>query len=51
VAPPARGHALAIGLVDVKVAATGNDWSGLRLVWRAASRGPAATAPGDAAVT
>lgn len=35
-----RGHALAIGLVDVKVAAIDNDWSGLRLVWRAASRAP-----------
>jgi hypothetical protein len=37
-----RGHALAIGLVDVKVAAIDNDWSGLRLVWRAVNRGPAA---------
>jgi len=29
-----RSHALAIGLVDVKVAAIDDDWSGLRLVWR-----------------
>ena len=33
-----RGHALPIGLVDVKVAAINDDWSGLRLVWRAALR-------------
>ena len=33
-----REHALAIGLVDVKVAAIDDDWSGLRLVWRAANR-------------
>jgi hypothetical protein len=33
-----RGHALPIGLVDVKVAAIDDDWSGLRLVWRAALR-------------
>jgi hypothetical protein len=33
-----REHALAIGLVDVKVAAIDPDWSGLRLVWRAADR-------------
>jgi hypothetical protein len=33
-----RGHALPIGLVDVKVAAIDDDWSGLRLVWRAAGR-------------
>ena len=36
-----RGHALAIGLVDVKVAAIDADWSGLRLVWRVAHRGRA----------
>ena len=36
-----RGHALAIGLVDVKVAAIDQDWSGLRLVWRVANRGRA----------
>lgn len=35
-----RGHALPIGLVDVKVAAIDDDWSGLRLVWRTASRLP-----------
>ena len=33
-----RRHAVPIGLVDVKVAAIDDDWSGLRLVWRAASR-------------
>ena len=34
-----REHALPIGLVDVKVAAIDDDWSGLRLVWRAENRG------------
>jgi hypothetical protein len=29
-----RDQALAIGLVDVKVAAIDADWSGLKLVWR-----------------
>lgn len=29
-----RGEALAIGLVDVKVAAIDPDWSGLKVVWR-----------------
>jgi hypothetical protein len=33
-----RRHALPIGLVDVKVAAIDDDWSGLRLVWRAEHR-------------
>ena len=33
-----RGHALPIGLVDVKVAAIDADWSGLRLVWRRENR-------------
>jgi Protein of unknown function (DUF3052) len=33
-----RQHALPIGLVDVKVAAIDDDWSGLRLVWRAGNR-------------
>jgi hypothetical protein len=33
-----RAHALAIGLVDVKVAAIDADWSGLCLVWRVANR-------------
>jgi len=34
-----RREALPIGLVDVKVAAIDDDWSGLRLVWRAGNRG------------
>ena len=34
-----REHALALGLVDVKVAAIDDDWSGLRLVWRVVNRG------------
>jgi Protein of unknown function (DUF3052) len=29
-----RDRALPLGLVDVKVAALDEDWSGLRLVWR-----------------
>ena len=33
-----REHALALGLVDVKVAALDEDWSALRLVWRAENR-------------
>jgi hypothetical protein len=33
-----REHALAMGLVDVKVAAIDADWSGLRLVWRVVNR-------------
>jgi rod shape-determining protein MreB and related proteins len=33
-----RSRALPIGLVDVKVAAIDEDWSGLRLVWRADRR-------------
>jgi hypothetical protein len=33
-----REHALGIGLVDVKVAAIDEDWSGLRLVWRTRNR-------------
>ena len=33
-----RREALPIGLVDVKVAAIDDDWSGLRLVWRAENR-------------
>ena len=33
-----REHALPIGLVDVKVAAIDDDWSGLRLVWRIENR-------------
>jgi hypothetical protein len=34
-----RAQALALGVVDVKVAAIDADWSGLRLVWRRASPG------------
>jgi hypothetical protein len=33
-----RGHALALGVVDVKVAAIDNDWSGQQVVWRRANR-------------
>jgi hypothetical protein len=33
-----REHALPIGLVDVKVAAIDDDWSGLRVVWRTEHR-------------
>lgn len=33
-----RSCALDLGLVDVKVAAVDEDWSGLRLVWRTTSR-------------
>jgi hypothetical protein len=33
-----REHALPLGLVDVKVAAIDDDWSGLRLVWRKGNR-------------
>ncbi len=34
-----RDLALPLGLVDVKVAALAEDWSGLRLVWRTERRG------------
>ena len=34
-----REHALPLGVVDVKVAAIDNDWSGLRVVWRRENRG------------
>jgi len=34
-----RVEALALGVVDVKVAALDEDWSGLRFVWRLANRG------------
>ena len=34
-----REHALPLGVVDVKVAAIDEDWSGLRVVWRVANRG------------
>ncbi|HEX4833641.1 MAG TPA: hypothetical protein VH478_21400 [Trebonia sp.] len=43
-----RACALDLGLVDVKVAALDDDWSALRLVWRAASRAPTHPSP-DAA--
>jgi len=33
-----REHALPMGLVDVKVAAIDQDWSGLRPVWRVQNR-------------
>ena len=33
-----RSEALPLGLVDVKVAAIDDDWSGLRLVWRTENR-------------
>jgi hypothetical protein len=33
-----RAVALNLGLVDVKVAAVDEDWSGLRLVWRVSNR-------------
>lgn len=33
-----RDTALAVGLVDVKVAAITDDWSGLKLVWRVGNR-------------
>ena len=39
-----RSCALELGLVDVKVAAVDEDWSGLRLVWRTSNRTPAARA-------
>jgi hypothetical protein len=35
-----REEALALGLVDVKVAAIDVDWSGLKLVWRKEMRKP-----------
>ena len=40
-----RSCALELGLVDVKVAAVDEDWSGLRLVWRTGNRQPPAPAP------
>jgi hypothetical protein len=33
-----REHVLPLGLVDVKVAAIDEDWSGLRVVWRVENR-------------
>jgi hypothetical protein len=41
-----RDAALALGLVDVKVAALDGDWSGLRLVWRRELRHASAASPG-----
>jgi hypothetical protein len=41
-----RDAALPLGLVDVKVAALDEDWSGLRLVWRKDRRAPAPAARG-----
>jgi hypothetical protein len=41
-----RELALPLGLVDVKVAAIDDDWSGLRLVWRAERRQAARTERG-----
>jgi hypothetical protein len=35
-----REHALPLGLVDNKVCAVDDDWSGLRIVWRLERRGP-----------
>jgi hypothetical protein len=40
-----RELALPLGVVDVKVAAIDDDWSGLRLVWRVENRGPRPPAP------
>jgi hypothetical protein len=33
-----RDHALPLGIVDVKVAAIDEDWSGLKVVWRRENR-------------
>jgi hypothetical protein len=33
-----RRYGLELGLVDVKIAAIDDDWSGLRLVWRTENR-------------
>jgi hypothetical protein len=41
-----RDVALPLGLVDVKVAALDEDWSGLRLVWRRELRHASAADPG-----
>jgi hypothetical protein len=44
-----RTAALETGLVDIKVAAIGEDWSGLRFVWRRELRPGVAPRPaGDA---
>jgi hypothetical protein len=41
-----RDVALPLGLVDVKVAALDEDWSGLRLVWRVERRHASQPTPG-----
>lgn len=41
-----RDLALPLGLVDVKVAALDQDWSGLRLVWRKERRAASPARPG-----
>jgi hypothetical protein len=41
-----REQALPLGLVDVKVAALDQDWSGLRLVWRVELRQTSRGTPG-----
>jgi hypothetical protein len=41
-----REIVLPLGLVDVKVAALGADWSGLKIVWRQEYRGSMPAAPG-----
>jgi hypothetical protein len=41
-----RAAALPLGLVDVKVAALDQDWSGLRLVWRVERRQASQATPG-----
>jgi hypothetical protein len=41
-----RDLALPLGLVDVKVAALDEDWSGLRLVWRRERRQTSGATPG-----
>jgi hypothetical protein len=41
-----RDIALALGLVDVKVAALDQEWSGLRLVWRRERRATPKSTPG-----
>jgi hypothetical protein len=44
-----RQYGLDLGLVDVKVAAIDEDWSGLRLVWRASNRFVGRRKPGYSA--
>jgi hypothetical protein len=40
-----RDYALTLGIVDVKVAAIDNNWSGQRYVWRGERRSAATTSP------